>query len=372
LTLAQERFSYLPGAKEGCWPIPVTLRLFDPDGRQRQLQVLMREETMTIDIGGAAAVKVNDGQTGFYRVAYEDDADLTALGARVRDKQLSPEDRWGLQNDLFARVQAGAVRFRDYLAFLQWYDREDAFLPLVSIDGHLHHAFLLAAHADAATAGRQLAERVLASIGWAPLEGEAHVTAALRDQLLWHAVLFGLDPAMAFAGEAFQGLMAGKEVHPDILKAVLQAGALLHDDKALQWMIQRLERTRSEHERLTIMVAMGCFRKADTLAAARAYVLDHVPDRNRFIPLVAMAVNPHAVQGLWGWFVDTQERFKDFHPLLFERVIAAVVPVAGLVDPEAVRTFFEGYVDANPQSRDVVNLSLEKLEIHRRFIAKLD
>jgi hypothetical protein len=219
----------------------------------------------------------------------------------------------------------------------------------------------------AAAAGRQLTERVLAAIGFKPAAGEPHVTAALRDQLLWHAVLYGSEAARAFADGAFQGLMAGESVHPDILKAVLQAGALLHNERALAWMTQRLDRTASEHERLTIMAALGCFRSTQTLAAARDYVLDHVPDRNRFMPLVAMASNPYAVKDLWAWFVATQERFKDFHPLLFERVIAAIVPVAGLVDPPAVRSFMARYVETAPQTRDVVTLSLEKLEINRRF-----
>jgi tricorn protease interacting factor F2/3 len=283
---------------------------------------------------------------------------------------LSPEDRWGLQNDLFARVQAGDVAFHAYLAFLEWYAEEDAFLPLVSIDGHLRHSHLIgnaATREAAAEAGRQMAERVLTSIGWRPAPEEAHVTAALRDQLLWHAVLYGSEAAQDFADAAFQRLMAGKTVHPDILKAVLQSGALLHDARAFTWMTGRLDQTASEHERLTIMAAMGCFRDPATLAAARDYVLDHVPDRNRFIPLVAMAANPRAVTDLWAWFVDTQDRFKDFHPLLFERVIAAIVPVAGLVDPPAVRSFMARYVEAAPQARDVVNLSLEKLEINRRF-----
>jgi tricorn protease interacting factor F2/3 len=234
----------------------------------------------------------------------------------------------------------------------------------------LRHSHLIgdaATREAAAEAGRQIAERVLTSIGWSPAPEEAHVTAALRDQLLWHAVLYGSETAQAFADGAFQRLMAGETVHPDILKAVLQSGALLRNTEALTWMTRRLDQTASEHERLTIMAAMGCFRDAATLAAARDYVLDHVPDRNRFIPLVAMAANPHAVTDLWAWFVDTQDRFKDFHPLLFERVIAAVVPVAGLVDPPAVRSFMARYVEAAPQARDVVNLSLEKLEINRRF-----
>jgi tricorn protease interacting factor F2/3 len=330
----------------------------------------MRDETMTIDTGTAEVVKVNDGQAGFYRVAYENKDDMAALGRYVREMRLSPPDRWGLQNDLFARVQAGEVAFRDYLAFLEWYDREDAFLPLVSIDSHLRYAHLVGKRSTAeaaAAVGRRLGERVLAAVGWTPAAGEAHLTAALRDQLLWHAVLYGSAPAQEAAGALFQGLMEGASVHPDILKAVLQAGALLHNTRALEWMTQRLDHTESEHERLTIMAAMGCFRDRATQAAAREYVLDHVPDRNRFIPLVAMAANPHAGEDLWIWFVNTQERFKDFHPLLFERVIAALVPVAGLVNPAAVRSFLEGYVEAAPQTQDVVKLSLEKLEINRRF-----
>jgi tricorn protease interacting factor F2/3 len=375
LILTQERFSYLPVESQDCWPIPMTLRLFDPDGGERELRVLMRARTMSVDIGAAEVVKVNDGQAGFYRVAYADREDMKALGRRVRDKRLSPEDRWGLQNDLFARVQAGETAIQDYLSFLEWYAEEDAFLPLVSIDGHLRHTHLIAdaAHQIAAAAvGRQLAERVLTAIGWAPAEEETHVTAALRDQLLWHAVLYGSEPAQEFVDASFQRLTAGETVHPDIFKSVLQGGALLHSTRALEWMISRLDLTKSEHERLTIMAAMGCFRDAATLAAARDYVLDHVPDRNRFLPLVAMAANPYAVQDLWAWFVETQDRFKAFHPLLFERVIAAIVPVAGLVDPPAVRAFFARYFAEAPQARDVVNLSLEKLEINRRFRANFD
>ena len=369
LTLTQERFSYLPARATTVWPIPITIRLFDPEGGERQLSLLMREAALEIDINGAAAFKINDGQTGFYRAFYAKE-DLAELGRRIQDKTLAPEDRWGLQNDLFARVQAGEAPLADYLSFLEWYDNEDAFLPLVSIDSHLRYTHLVARSSGAAIAaesGRKLTERVLNAIGWAPAAGEPHVTAALRDQLLWHGVLYGSEEAQHFADRTFRGLMNGDAVPPDILKAVLQAGALLHNDQALAWMTKRLDETASEHERLAIMAALGCFRESRTLAAARDYVLDHVPDRNRFIPLVAMAANPFAMTDLWAWFVDTQARFKAFHPLLFERVIAAIVPVAGLVDPPGVKAFMEGYMEASPQTRDVVNLSLEKLEINRRF-----
>jgi tricorn protease interacting factor F2/3 len=370
LTLAQERFSYLPGESADCWPIPITLRIFERGGGERRLRELMRAKTLTMDIGDAAAVKINDGQTGFYRTAYEDEDDLAALGALVRSKRLSPEDRWGLQGDLFARVQAGEVAVQTYFAFLDWYVEEEAFLPLMGIDGNLRYAHLLGGEsvaAEAALCGSRLAERVLDTIGWLPAGEESHPTAALRDQLLWHAALYGSDPAKEAAGTAFADLMRGVALPPDLLKAALQAGALIYDAEALNWMTDRLERTTSEHERLAIMAALGCFRTSSTLAAARDYVLDHVPDRNRFMPLVAMAGNPYAVEDLWAWFVASQERFTNFHPLLFERVLAALVPVAGLTAAAAAVAFCEGLAESAPQFRSVLALSLEKLEINRRF-----
>ncbi len=53
------------------------------------------------------AYKINDRQTGFYRVRYSDMENLDELGKRVLEKSLPPEDRWGLESDFFALVKSG-------------------------------------------------------------------------------------------------------------------------------------------------------------------------------------------------------------------------------------------------------------------------
>jgi hypothetical protein len=80
-----------------------------------------------------------------------------------------------------------------------------------------------------------------------------------------------------------------------------------------------------------------------------------------------MAGNPHAVDDLWRWFVEAQAQLAAFHPLLLERVIAALVPTAGMVDPAGVRAFFGEYVARHPKAGDVVRLSLERLEVNLRL-----
>jgi tricorn protease interacting factor F2/3 len=368
LQLTQQRFSFQPHTDESLWPIPVSLRLFEPDGTQRRQRILLKEARQSIAIGASCVVKVNDGQAGFYRVAYADPVQRAALGPLVRGGILSPIDRWGLQNDLFAMVRAGRESLGVYLKFLNWYDREEAFMPLASIDQHLRYAHLVAGGGRGgrlAEAGRDLTSRVLAAIGFAPVQDEPHAIAAVRDQFIFSAVVYGAEEAAVFV----QAAAGRSDLHPDILKGVWQADAFLNGGEALARMIDRLEASASEHERLVLLAAMGCFRDPAVLAQARDYVLANVPDRNRFIPLAAMGSNPYAVGDLWEWFVNAQAQLADFHPLLRERVIAAVIPVAGMNNPDAVQAFFDAYLADYPQAGDVVRLSLEKLAINLKFAA---
>jgi hypothetical protein len=53
--------------------------------------------------------------------------------------------------------------------------------------------------------------------------------------------------------------------------------------------------------------------------------------------------------------------------MLYERVVAAIVPVAGMDNPQEVKEFFEDYMQKTDKATDVIKLSLEKLEINLRM-----
>ena len=335
------------------------------------MTVLMDAVEQRVDIGkGAVAFKLNDGQTGFYRGRYADPENLKRLGAMVREKTLPAEDRWGLQNDLYALAVAGDVPLAAYLDYLRYYAAEDAYLPLSSIAGNLSHAHLAAApgeRAHIAALTRPWFEAILGRIGYAPRPDERQTTAILRDQLLFDAVQYGSAAAEAFALERFGELRRGGSVHPDILKSVMQAAAWCGAAHEFEWFDRRFNACASEHERMTILSAIGCFRGGAEIGRALDYVLATVPPRNKFIPIVAMSANPHAVPLLWDWYVNHLAELEQFHPMLYERVIAAIVPVAGIDHAEAVRRFFADYILKNAKAADVIRLSLERLEINQRM-----
>jgi aminopeptidase N len=371
LKLEQQRFTYLPEESNQKWLIPVIVNLFTRGGETRQLSVLMREveEELVIE-DDVVAYKVNDRQTGFYRVRYDDAANMAELGRRVQEKTLSPEDRWGLQNDLYALVKSGEASLGDYLNFISFYRQEDAYLPLVSMADNLLGAYLVTnddRRRQIASTAASWFETILDRIGYETTKTEAHPTSLLRDKLIWAAAFLGSEPAAGFARDCYSALIEGKDIHPDIIKSVLQTSAYTGNRQVYDWLIQRLGQSRVEHERMNILTALGCFKDGALIDEVLQYVLDNVPARNKFIPVVAMSANPDAIGRMWDWYVTNLEEIEQFHPMLYERVVAAIIPAAGLERDDDVKRFFADYMEQKDKARDVIRLSLEKLEINLRM-----
>jgi tricorn protease interacting factor F2/3 len=120
---------------------------------------------------------------------------------------------------------------------------------------------------------------------------------------------------------------------------------------------------------MNILIALGCFQDDALTEKAQQYVLDTVPARNKFIPVVAMCANPNAIDLMWDWYTSQLEEIEQFHPMLYERVVGAIIPAAGLERADEVKRFFEDYMKQKEQAHDVIKLSLEKLEINLRMRA---
>jgi tricorn protease interacting factor F2/3 len=371
LLLTQRRFTYLKNDAGQQWLIPVAIKVFYSDGQSKRITTLLESKSMLLDVGrDVVAYKINHEQTGFYRVRYLEMNDLQALGSRVATKELSQEDRWGIQNDLYALVRCGHVSIDDYLQFLASYSKEDAFLPLTSIAGNLFHAYLIlqGARGDKIlSAGKSLLERVLSDIGFEPEPEERHAISILRDQILWHLALYESEDVLEFATVKFSSLMRGENLHPDIMRSVMQIGALQGDNSVFDWFAERLASSESEHERMNMLAALGSFKERGLVERAQQYILEEVPLRNKFVPITYMAANPYAVPYMWEWYMSNLEALEKFHPMHYERVIAAVVPLCGLGREEEIDSFFQGYMAKKEKAKDVIKLSLERLRINSRM-----
>jgi len=369
LILSQKRFSYQANDSEQVWQIPVSISIRSDNKEWQHKKVLMDKKSTTVSLGSENAVyKINTLQTGFYRVKYLNSKDLDSLGNEVRQQNLPPEDRWGLENDLYALVKSSDEKLETYLDFLKYYDNETNFLPLSSIGDNLLNSYLLAGKQNRQTiaqTGISLMEKLFLTIGYEPQPDEEHTIGTLRDQYLWQGVFFGSKKIREFASAEFNKLQNNDPVHPDMIKSIMQTGALTGNLATFEWFLNRLKNSVSEHDRTNILSAMGCFKDDEIISKVQAFTLKQVPPRNQSIPIASMAVNPSAMKGLWGWYKYEKDIIAKFHPLIHERVFSSIVPVSDNAEPDAVRTFLkQNKIDINP---DVIELTLERLMINQRF-----
>ena len=161
--------------------------------------------------------------------------------------------------------------------------------------------------------------------------------------------------------------MGGKPVHPDIMKSVMGIGALHGNHETFEWFQKRLGSSQSEHERMNILAALGSFQDKSLIEKALQYILDHVPDRNKFIPIGHLSANPYAIPLMWDWYEKHLNELEQFHPIHYERVITGIVPFGGLGKEEKVKGFFKNYMEKNEKAKDAIKLSLERLKINSRM-----
>ena len=304
----------------------------------------------------------------------DEDALLRLREEAVRPGGLPPEDRWGVQNDLFALAMCGEVPMEAYLEWVFHLRSEDAFLPLISTFTHLHQAHLIAEGAmrkRIVETAVPILDATFRRIGLDPGPHESNTTSVLRDHVLYQAALYGVASAEAFGRDRFRSMMEGKPIHPDIMRGVMEIGAFCGGEEALDWFFKRLDTSQSEHERMNILSALGRFKERPLIERTQTWVLERVPARNRFVPIGAMASNPLASPLLWDYYVKHLEAFEQLHPVHYERVIAAVVPWGGLGRAREVEDFFKTYGAQKDKAREVIGMSLERLEVHEKMRMRL-
>ena len=371
LRIRQRRFSYMREAESPRWMVPLTVAFWHTNGSTSRETLLMTDAEATLPLPvDTTAYKLNAGQTGFYRTRYKDDANSSALERMAAAGRLTPEDRWGLQSDLYELVKSGAEPLDRYLAFVASCSSETAYLPVLGMAENLFEVYRVmapAARDHIRKTARQLAENVLNAIGTSPVPNESQPLSTLRDQLIWQAVCYGAHPIRQIGEDRFRIVQEGGSIHPDLMKSTLQTGAATGDADTLAWFIRRFSASDSEHHRMDLLTAMGAFESAALLKDVLAFALADVPDRNRFLLVAAVAANPACEGLLWRWYQDSRETLEKGHPLLYERVLIVIILAAGLTQPDAVRAFFMDYRSRKGAPADAIDLALAKLAVNLRL-----
>ncbi len=374
--VAQSRFLYdrLLGEPEGGaqWPAPVSI--VSSGGQTSKRLLSGARAQFDVGAGDARWVKLNAGQTGFFRVAYAED-EWRRLGEAVAAQALPPVDRLGLQNDAYALVKAGRLPATVFLELAQAFTAERDAIVWGDLAANLRGMESLLAftpHLDAFRAyARGLFEGVAEEVGWDAQPGDGHLESLRRSAVISAFGGYGGESALREALARFRRHASGEStLAPEIRAAAFglaaqQGGRAVYDD------LWRLHRAAGLHEeKVRILGALTRVRDGALLADLLSRSMSgEVRSQDAPIVLVQAGANPDGRERTWEFVKENWEEIDRRYGkggFAIMRLVSIAGGFAGAEREEDTRAFFEER--PAPSAARSIQQALESIRLNTRWL----
>jgi len=316
--LQQKRF-FATGTKDENnqkWKIPI--HILTGSGKQTKYLMLGSTDTITVVTNTRRDwIKLNAGQTGFFRVQYGPKM-LAKLREAVIRGELCEADRLGLLSDICSFSSAGMVSVADSLDMIKVYKKERQYSILQRIGSFL--AGLISLHEgkpyeeNLKRFARETFALIWEKLGWEPKPGKSDVDAgSLRNLALRMQVS---DPKIQARCIELVKLEAAKErnIHPDIRSTVCTM-AVKHGGKEMYEVMKKLylETNASDAELLrTRLGAMYRLKDPRLIEEALEWRKENVKRSNHHIPFGHLCTSTVGRNVCWQNFLEDQDYYKTF------------------------------------------------------------
>ena len=379
VSLRQQRFLYdhlldSEEADAAVWKAPVGVA----DGAGGRASLLMEQADGAVETAPSAPwVKVNAGQTGFFRVNYAGD-EWERLRDAVANRELDPTDRLGLQNDAYALMRAGRLPATVFLSLARAYDAETDATVLADLASNLRGLYALLWDDPCANAFEAFARDrfagAAARAGWDAKEGEQHLDTLFRSTALGQAGAYGDAAVLAEAQRRFAAFAADDvPVHPDVRGVVFSLAAQEGEQPVYDALWSAYHDAEMHEERVRILRALAQVRRPDLLAdlLAKAMEPEVVRAQDTVIVLIQASVNRQGRDMVWQ-FVKENWAELDRRYGKGGFAVMRLVETTGRFTTAARAEEVEAFFAANPapSAARTLQQSLERIRLNERWLAR--
>ncbi|GAC1386635.1 MAG: M1 family metallopeptidase [Candidatus Saccharimonadales bacterium] len=301
INLSQERFYLNPQHETTIgetWPIPLLSRHSDmPD--------VMRDQKIEVALTDPHELKLNKGQSGFYRVSYNA-TQLHRLGEMIKKGNLSPTDRLGILGDLFEAAKAGKADTVDALHFLRVFAEEDdnaVWDTITGSIGSVRHVMDDESVREAMKPFiRKLVAKQLHRLGWDQHSSESHFDKLLRPTIIGLAAGADESAIVKKCLQLFHDMKTPEDIDPD-LRSVVYITAVRHGDAATFDKLLLLHETSTmSEERTTLAAALTNFQQPELIKRSLAIInSDSVRLQDVSYWIAYSFMNRYSRDATWQW-----------------------------------------------------------------------
>jgi cytosol alanyl aminopeptidase len=296
-TLAVSQKRSLPigsQAKPQTWQIPICVA-FEAGGAVHHQCSLLSDPKDEIALAGAQTcptwILPNDGETGYYQVAYQDDLLKKVLADH--GSHLTAAERVGVLGDVDSEAAEGEVSASEALALVPEFSKDPdwhvvqaatniaALLKGESVPSNLRDK-------GARFIRQEFGERALA-LGWNAKPGESDDVRLLRQKLVPFVASAGEESELIDEAEklAREWLATRRGISPDMLESTLRIAAEFGNRDLFNSLRTAAIEERDNHQREVLLEALGSFRNPDLARAAMDLLLSSdIDPRESFYPLL--------------------------------------------------------------------------------------
>jgi puromycin-sensitive aminopeptidase len=317
LKITQSRFVTNPVSKsrkdDTLWPVPLlSSELAKPIASKKINNIPI--------VSNEIPLKINEGQSGFYRVNYSHELQQVQLKA-LDNNEFGPLDRMGLLADSFEVTKAGYQPVTEFLELLEHYRNEDSLSVWEIIAGSVGSIRSVLSKTDEDNELRNLMKpfvEKLASIqvkrlGWEEKENENHLDTLLRPIIIGMTVGADSNEALEKALLLYKLKITKKQhINPDLRGIVYSTAARKGGQKEFEEMLDIYKKSDSSDEKLALTAAICSFRQSELHQEVFNLIKSDVirtQDNSYWIAYSFM--NRHARNASWEWMKENWEWMKE-------------------------------------------------------------
>jgi len=372
LRLTQQQFRF-SGSTDATWSVPVVISCGRNGARSDSRFLLEGPEATVGPDSEPDWVLVNAGASGFYRVGYSPEL-LAGLLDHLSD--LDPIERYGVVDDLWARMIAGAATLPEVMSALAMFSEEtdvSVWQRVLAVVESVSRLSSSDRSADIAAFTRRLCAPALDRLGPVPVSGESDRTNELRAALLRVMGTTGADADTIARGRE---LFDEPDADPSLAAAALAIVCENGTSEDYAEVLRRYESAETPQTERRHLFALARFPAPEQMTQTLHMVSAGTVRTQEVGQLIALGMqNEHVGEQVWTFVA---EHWDDLNARLPANSIPRLVSgITALTRDELARQI-TAFLDAHPvpQGELLVKQSVEQMhtnvELRARVGAQID
>jgi len=267
--------------------------------------VLMEDKELSVSASSSTWLKVNEGQSGVYRVCYSPEMYLKLMDP-IRSQQLPTVDRLGLLMDVMALARAGYAPITSALDILAAFNKEIDYTCVSNVISSLHEIIRVFGTAETRPVmhkfGRELLSHVASVVGWEPKSTDGHVTSLLRAAVLNALQEFGDPATIETCKTRFAGFLKDPKSLPADLRVPVYFAAVKNGgQEEVDALIRLHDESDLNEEKVRCIRALGEVDSEERLKAYLEWGSTNVKPQDLLYVMHCAASNPAGHQLAWDY-----------------------------------------------------------------------